>query len=189
MAKEAKPEAEVAEATPPKKKSKKLLIIIAIVVVLVLVIGGAAAFLLLKARSAHDGEDGATSAEMEKSGKKGKEVIPVYVALDAFTVNLVPENGDQFLQLMISVEVEDAPPLGGDVDLGEGDDHVGAATARLGEDQRRQGNPGQRGSQFDEQHSRSLRQQGRRPGPGSAVYLFHNPVAHNGHRLSLPGRG
>ena len=108
MAKEAKPEAEVAEAAPPKKKSKKLLIIIAIVVVLVLVIGGAAAFLLLKARSAHDGEDGATSAEMEKSGKKGKEVIPVYVALDAFTVNLVPENGDQFLQLMISVEVEDA---------------------------------------------------------------------------------
>ena len=75
---------------------------------LVLVIGGAAAFLLLKARSAHDGEDGATSAEMEKSGKKGKEVIPVYVALDAFTVNLVPENGDQFLQLMISVEVDDA---------------------------------------------------------------------------------
>jgi flagellar FliL protein len=107
MAKEAKPEAEIAEAAPLKKKSKKLLIIIAIVLVLVLVIGGAAAFLLLKARSAHDGEDGVASAEMSKSGKRGKDVIPVYVALDAFTVNLVPENGDQFLQLMISVEVED----------------------------------------------------------------------------------
>jgi flagellar FliL protein len=36
---------------------------------------------------------------------------PVYVAIDAFTVNLVPERGDQFLQLSLSVEVDD-PQIG-----------------------------------------------------------------------------
>ncbi|MBK7355547.1 flagellar basal body-associated FliL family protein [Propionivibrio sp.] len=109
MAKDVKPEAEVAAVAPPKK-SKKLLIIIIVAVVLVLILGGGAAFLVLKARSTHDGEGGEAAAETAKSGKKKgeKEVVPVYVALDAFTVNLVPENGDQFLQLMISVEVEDA---------------------------------------------------------------------------------
>ena len=41
------------------------------------------------------------------SKKKGKEVLPVYVPLDAFTVNLVPESGEQFLQVVLSVEVAD----------------------------------------------------------------------------------
>jgi flagellar FliL protein len=39
--------------------------------------------------------------------KDGKEAPPVYVPLDAFTVNLVSESGDQFLQLTITAEVED----------------------------------------------------------------------------------
>ena len=47
-----------------------------------------------------------TQAWLEK--KKGaKEAGPIYIALDQFTVNLAPDNGDQFLQVMISVEVED----------------------------------------------------------------------------------
>ena len=37
------------------------------------------------------------------------KVLPVYVAMDTFTVNLVPESGDQFVQLILSVEVADAP--------------------------------------------------------------------------------
>jgi len=112
MAKEAKPEAELAEAAPPKK-SKKLLIIIAAVLVLFLAVGGAAAFFLMKGHSTKDAEDGEAVSESAKSDKKKgtKELVPVYVALDAFTVNLVPENGDQFLQLMISVEVAD-PRIG-----------------------------------------------------------------------------
>lgn len=105
MAKEAKPDAEAVAPVAPKK-SKKLLIIIVAALVLVLVLGGAAAFFVLKARSAHDGEGGEGAAEVKK--KSEKEAIPVYVALDAFTVNLIPENGDQFLQLMISVEVADS---------------------------------------------------------------------------------
>ncbi|MFZ4535672.1 flagellar basal body-associated FliL family protein [Propionivibrio sp.] len=109
MAKDAKPEAEVVVAAPPKK-SKKLMIIIAAALVLVLLIGGAAAFFLMKSHNAQVvGEDGEVAAETAKSDKKkgAKEVAPVYVALDAFTVNLVPETGDQFLQLIISAEVAD----------------------------------------------------------------------------------
>ena len=51
------------------------------------------------------------AAETNKGGRKkgGKESPPVYVAMDAFTVNLVPESGDQFVQLILSVEVADAP--------------------------------------------------------------------------------
>lgn len=107
MAKEAKPEAESAESAPPKK-SKKLLVIIAAALVLVLLIGGAAAFFLMKSHP-KEGEEGETATETTQTDKKkgAKEVAPVYVALDPFTVNLVPESGDQFLQLVISVEVAD----------------------------------------------------------------------------------
>lgn len=109
MAKEAKSEAEGAEASAAApKKSKKLIIIIAAVFVLLLAAGGAAAFFLMKGHAQED-EDGEVVTEKAKVEKKkaGKEAVPVYVALDAFTVNLVPENGDQFLQLIISVEVAD----------------------------------------------------------------------------------
>ena len=105
MAKEAKPEAEVAVVVPPKK-SKKLLIMIAAALVLILVVGGGGALLLMKKHSAAAGEDGEVATETTAADKKKntKEIAPVYVGLDAFTVNLV---GDQFLQLVISVEVED----------------------------------------------------------------------------------
>jgi len=106
MAKEAKPEAEVAVAATPKK-SKKLLIMVAVVLVVVLIIVAGGALLLMKKHSASaDEESDASSETVKKSEKKSdaKEVAPVYVALDAFTVNLV---GDQFLQLVISVEVAD----------------------------------------------------------------------------------
>ena len=108
MAKDAKPEAEVAEVAPPKK-SKKRLIIIAAALVLFLGIAGSAAFFLMKGHPSQEGADGEVAAEKAKVDKKkgGKEAAPVYVALEAFTVNLVPENGDQFLQLVISVEVTD----------------------------------------------------------------------------------
>ncbi len=105
MAKEAKPQAEAAEAAPPKK-SKKLLLIVAAALVLILCIGGAAAFFLMKGSHTPEDEDG--EVVVEKAKKSGeKEAAPVYVALDAFTVNLVPEAGEQFLQLIISVEVAD----------------------------------------------------------------------------------
>lgn len=109
MAKEAKPEAESSEGAAPPKKSKKLLIIIIAALVVVLVIAGGVTFMLMKSHGGEDGEEGEVATEKAKADKKkgGKEVAPVYVALDAFTVNLIPENGDQFLQLILSMEVDD----------------------------------------------------------------------------------
>lgn len=111
MAKEAKPEASAAEAPPPRR-SKKLIIIIAAVLAIVLLIAAAGAFFLMRSHSSEDGEDTEVAAEQasNKNGKtKGaKESAPTYVPLEAFTVNLVPESGEQFVQLVFSVEVSDA---------------------------------------------------------------------------------
>lgn len=109
MAKEAKPEATAAEAPPPKK-SKKLLIIIAAALVVILLVGGAGVFFLMKKHGAEEGDEEEVATETTKSKKKGgKELPPVYVAMDAFTVNLVPESGEQFVQIVLSVEVADLP--------------------------------------------------------------------------------
>lgn len=112
MAKEAKPEAAADTAGAPRK-SKKLLIIVGAAVLVLLLAGGGAAYFLLKGHPAEEGADGEEVSETTKTTKKkdskdGKEAAPVYVALDQFTVNLVPENGDQYLQVAISIEVEDA---------------------------------------------------------------------------------
>ena len=106
MAKEAKHEPESAEAAPPKK-SKKLLIMVAAALVLLLLVGGGI-FAFMKSRTP-EGEGGEVATEKAAAEKKkgAKEVDPVYVALDPFVVNLGTENGGPFLQLTISVEVED----------------------------------------------------------------------------------
>jgi flagellar FliL protein len=107
-AKDAKPAEEGVEAPP--KKSKKLLIII-LAAVLLLVLGGGAAFMLLKKSDHADDEESAeetTKSAKKKDKKKDKEAHPIFINLDTFTVNLVPETGDQYLQVMLSLEVEDA---------------------------------------------------------------------------------
>ncbi len=109
MAKEAKPAEEGAEAPP--KKSKKLLIIIVAVVLLLVIGGGAAAFFLLKGDDEHaDEEEVAAETEKhdKKKDKKKDEAPPVFLAMEPFTVNLVPETGDQYLQVILSVELEGA---------------------------------------------------------------------------------
>lgn len=98
MAKEEK--ADAGEATP--KKSKKLLIIVVAAVLLLVVAGGGAAFFLMK--KGGDGEDDEVAAETKKAEKRAP---PVYIALDTFTVNLVPETGEQYLQVAISLEADD----------------------------------------------------------------------------------
>lgn len=106
MAKDAKPAEDTGEAAPPKK-SKKLLIIIIAVLVLVLGGGGAAAYLMMSKGAEHADEEDAATEKTGKKKKGEKEAPPAYVALEPFTVNLVAETGDQFLQLVISVEVAD----------------------------------------------------------------------------------
>ena len=107
MAKDAKPEAEGAAVAP--KKGKKLVIVIVAALVLVLALGGGGFFVWKKMHPADEEDEVEVAAAKPKTEKKkgGKEVGPIYIALDPFTVNLAPDNGDQFLQVMISVEVED----------------------------------------------------------------------------------
>lgn len=110
MAKDAKPAEEGAEVAP--KKSKKLLIIILAVVLVVVLAGGGAAFMLLKKGGDHEEGDEEVAEETTKSKKKDKKkdahAAPVFVNLEPFTVNLVPETGDQYLQVILSLELEDA---------------------------------------------------------------------------------
>lgn len=109
MAKDAKPAEDGAEA--PKKKSKKLLIIILVVVLVLVLGGGAAAFFLLKKADPEEGDE-EVAEEVVKPKKKEKKkeahAVPVFINLDPFTVNLVPEAGDQYLQVALSLELEDA---------------------------------------------------------------------------------
>jgi len=105
-AKDAKPAEEAAEA--PKKKSKKLLIIILAAVLILVIAGGGAAFMLMKKTDPADDEENAEeTTKPAKKKKDGHEVPPVFVALEPFTVNLIPETGDQYLQVVLSLEVED----------------------------------------------------------------------------------
>lgn len=103
MAKDAKNAAPAGGEEKPKSKGKLIIIIVAVLVV-VLAGGGAAAFFLLKNSDA-DSEESA--ADQPKKKKEGVHAAPTYVSLDRFTVNLVPETGDQYLQVEVSVELED----------------------------------------------------------------------------------
>lgn len=109
MAKDAKPAEEGAEVAP--KKSKKLLIIILAVVLVVVLAGGGAAFMLLKKGDHEEGDEEVaeeTAKPKKKDKKKDAHAAPVFINLEPFTVNLVPETGDQYLQVILSLELEDA---------------------------------------------------------------------------------
>lgn len=107
MAKDAKP-AETGDAPP--KKSKKLLIIIGAAVLVLAILAVAAVFLLKSGHSDDDEGDDEIAEETVKkpARKKDKGAPPVFVSLDTFTVNLAPENGEQYLQVIISVELDSA---------------------------------------------------------------------------------
>lgn len=88
-------------------KSKKLLLLIVALVVVVL-IGAAAAFFLLSNHGDEDDEDDAPVKEKTKPKKKGDSKMPIFLYLDPpFTVNLAQDQGEQFLQVSISLRVED----------------------------------------------------------------------------------
>ena len=100
-------------ATPPPKGKKKLIIIIAAVLVVVLA-GGGAALMLMKKSSAAAEEAGETAEADE--GKPAKKVdakrdpkaVPVFVALDPFTVNLADRDADRYAQVAVTLELTDA---------------------------------------------------------------------------------
>lgn len=104
-AKDAKPAEEAVEA--PKKKSKKLLIIILAAVLVVVLAAGGTAFLLMKKADPADDDENAEETSKPAKKKGEHEAPPVFVNLEPFTVNLIPETGDQYLQVVLSLEIED----------------------------------------------------------------------------------
>ncbi|WP_409266026.1 flagellar basal body-associated protein FliL [Massilia sp. BHUDP2] len=92
-----------ADAAAAPAGSKKKLIVIAAAAVLLLGGGGGAAWYFMQ------GGDGAAAHESPKESKKKKKkdagVKPEYVPVEAFTVNLQPENGEQYLQVQFTLQV------------------------------------------------------------------------------------
>lgn len=90
-------------AAEPKKKGKLLIIIVALIVVLAG--AGAAAWFMLSNKGGEEGdEDGKTAKETKHQSAKP----PVFVNLEPFTVNLQPEQGEQYLQVVAALKVDDA---------------------------------------------------------------------------------
>lgn len=105
MAKEEKVNADDA----PPKKSKKIIIIAVAGVLLLLLLAAGGAYFMTQSGEEHEDEDEVAEASEKPKKKKGeKEAPPVYIPMDTFTVNLVPDNGEQYLQVAISVEAVDA---------------------------------------------------------------------------------
>lgn len=97
---------------PPKKSKKLLFIIIGLVVVLIA--GAAAAFFLLAGHGDEEDEEDAPVKEKAKAKKKDEGKMPIFLPLDPpFTVNLIQDQGEQFLQISVSLRVTDpaADPL------------------------------------------------------------------------------
>ena len=100
--------AAVEEAAAAPKKSKKLLIFIIIgIVVLALILGGASLLLLKKNKKTTDATEDEEEVEPAKA-QVDKSHPPVFVPLEPFTVNLQPENGEQYLQVVLSFRMTDA---------------------------------------------------------------------------------
>lgn len=82
----------------PKRKGKLLLLIGVAVVVLIAAAGGAWFFL-------HKKSGDESEAETEAKAQPAKP--PVFVNLEPFTVNLQPEQGEQYLQVVAVLKLED----------------------------------------------------------------------------------
>lgn len=82
----------------PKNKRFKLILIAGIGVVLLIVLVAVAAILLKPSDS--DEEEGATETAKVKTSS-----APVFMEIDTFTVNLLSEGGDQYLQLAVTLEL------------------------------------------------------------------------------------
>ena len=89
-----KADPKAAEAAPGNSKKKMLVMIV--MAVLVLALGGGGAWFFTRG----NGEAGAKEHKVAH-----KVVKPEFVAIDPFTVNLQPENGDQYLQIQFTLQV------------------------------------------------------------------------------------
>ena len=100
----ADPKADAAIVVPAG--SKKKLIIIVAAAVLLLGGGGAAGWYFMQAGDPAGSHE--TAKETKKKKKEKSDVKPEYVPVEAFTVNLQPENGEQYLQVQFTLQVDGA---------------------------------------------------------------------------------
>lgn len=84
------------DAPPAGKSKKKLLIMIAAAVFLLVAAGGGALVMMKK---------GSPSKEKEHKAEPAK--APVFLALEPFTVNLQSDGGDKYLQISMTLQVQD----------------------------------------------------------------------------------
>jgi len=101
------------EGAVPVKAGKKKLVIIAVAVLLLLAAagGGLVFWLKAKAHAAQDteaAEDGSAVAQDAAAPRRDPKVVPVFVSLDNFTVNLADREADRYAQIGISLELHDA---------------------------------------------------------------------------------
>ena len=102
----AAPKADEASAAPAG--SKKKLIVIAAAAVLLLGGGGGAAWYFMHAGGDAAAAEHDSPKESKKKKKKDPSAKPEYVPVEAFTVNLQPENGEQYLQVQFTLQVAGA---------------------------------------------------------------------------------
>lgn len=95
------------ESAPAKPKSKKLLFILIGVVVLALLGGGGALYVIKKNAAAAAGEDGEDEGPAQTHAVDPK-TPPTFMALDSMVVNLADPGGNRFVQMAITLQVQDA---------------------------------------------------------------------------------
>jgi flagellar protein FliL len=104
--------AAVEGAVPAKSGKKKLVIVLALVLLLAAAGGGVVYWLKAKAHAAQlaEEEDEAGEAQPGKvaAPQRDPKVVPVFVALDSFTVNLADREAERYAQIGISLELTDA---------------------------------------------------------------------------------
>ena len=93
-----------ADAAAAPSGSKKKLIIMILAAILVLGAGAGAGWYFTQGAAAH-GEEDAPAKESKKKKKKDPNAKAEYVPIESFTVNLQPENGEQYLQVQFTLQV------------------------------------------------------------------------------------
>ena len=94
---------DAAAPAAPKRGKKLLLVLVALVLVIVLLGAGFVGLLLWKKSSAAQESD-----EVEAVATFDLSKPPTFVTLEPFVVNLSPEEGDRFLQVVLALRVGDA---------------------------------------------------------------------------------
>jgi flagellar FliL protein len=95
-----------ADAPKPKGNLKKILLI-SLVALIVLGGAGAGVLIFLKKKQAAAEQAAEVAEESEAGTKRDPKVLPVFVPMEPFTVNLADKNADRFAQVTVSLEVTD----------------------------------------------------------------------------------